>query len=112
MLKIIAAFNLPLSQETKLSVCSRTVQCEIGIVKFSPIVLDLHGCIVTLDAMGTQKLIAEQIITQGGDYVLALKGNQGNLFEAVQQRFERAQAQGFQDLETTFMKPPKRVMVG
>ena len=65
-------------------------------------VLDLHDCIVTLDAMGTQKLIAEQIITQGGDYVLALKGNQGNLFEAVQQRFERAQAQGFQDLEHDF----------
>jgi len=62
-------------------------------------VLDLHGCIVTIDAMGTQKTIAEQIVQQGGDYVLALKGNQGNLFEAVQQRFETAQAQDYQALE-------------
>jgi predicted transposase YbfD/YdcC len=62
-------------------------------------VLDLHGCIVTIDAMGTQKPIAEQIIRQGGDYVLALKGNQGNLFEAVQHQFEAAQAQGFQTIE-------------
>lgn len=65
-------------------------------------VLDLHGCIVTIDAMGTQKAIAEQIMTQGGDYVLALKGNQENLFEAVQQRFGTAQAQGVQHLEPDF----------
>jgi predicted transposase YbfD/YdcC len=51
-------------------------------------VLDLQGCIVTIDAMGTQKTIAQQIVKPGGDYVLALKGNQGNLFEAVQQQFE------------------------
>ena len=31
-------------------------------------VLDLHGCIVTIDAMGTQKEIAKQIVEQGGDY--------------------------------------------
>ena len=65
-------------------------------------VLDLHGCIVTIDAMGTQKHIAEQIIEQGGDYVLALKGNQGNLFEDVQQIFEWAQSQAFKDIEHDF----------
>jgi len=37
--------------------------------------LHLAGCIVTIDAMGCQVKIAEQIIDQGGDYVLALKGN-------------------------------------
>ncbi len=65
-------------------------------------VLDINGCIVTIDAMGTQKKIAKQIIAQGGDYVLALKGNQGNLFEDVQQIFEQAQAQDFQGLEHDF----------
>ena len=65
-------------------------------------VLDINGCIVTIDAMGTQKKIAQQIIAQGGDYVLALKGNQGNLFEDVQQIFEQAQAQDFQGLEHDF----------
>ncbi len=45
--------------------------------------LDLKGHIVTLDAMGTQKVIAKQIIEQGGDYILALKGNQGTLNDDV-----------------------------
>lgn len=45
--------------------------------------LDLKGQIVTIDAMGTQKAIAKQIIEQGGDYILALKGNQGSLNEDV-----------------------------
>ena len=65
-------------------------------------VLDIHGCIVTLDAMGTQKEIAQQIIAQGGDYVLALKGNQGNLFEDVQQLFDWAQSHTFQGIEHDF----------
>jgi predicted transposase YbfD/YdcC len=43
--------------------------------------LALEGCIVTIDAMGTQTKIAEQIIDQLGDYALALKDNQGNLYE-------------------------------
>ena len=45
--------------------------------------LDLKGQIVTIDAMGTQKAIAKQIIEQEGDYVLALKGNQGSLNDDV-----------------------------
>lgn len=45
--------------------------------------LDLKGHIVTLDAMGTQKAIAKQIVEQGGDYILALKGNQGTLNDDV-----------------------------
>ncbi len=45
--------------------------------------LDLNGHIVTIDAMGTQKSIVKQIIEQGGDYILALKGNQGTLNEDV-----------------------------
>ena len=49
--------------------------------------LDLSGCIVTIDAMGTQRAIAQTIVEQGADYVLALKGNQGHLFEDVQEVF-------------------------
>jgi predicted transposase YbfD/YdcC len=65
-------------------------------------VLDLQGCIVTIDAMGTQKAIAEQIVAQGGDYVLALKGNQGNLFEDVEQLFDWATSQAFSGIEHDF----------
>jgi predicted transposase YbfD/YdcC len=45
--------------------------------------LDLQGCIVTLDALGCQKGIAQQIVEQGGDYVLAVKGNQPTLFADI-----------------------------
>ncbi len=45
--------------------------------------VDVQGAIVTIDAMGTQKAIAAQIVEQGGDYVLALKKNQGKLHNAV-----------------------------
>jgi predicted transposase YbfD/YdcC len=46
-------------------------------------IVDLRGAIITIDAMGTQKAIAERIIAGGADYVLALKGNQGQLHQAV-----------------------------
>jgi predicted transposase YbfD/YdcC len=49
--------------------------------------LDLKGCIVTIDAMGCQQAIARQIIDQGGDYILGLKGNQGLTLEAVEEHF-------------------------
>src|SRR5919107_164597 len=45
--------------------------------------VDIKGAIVTIDAMGTQKAIAEQIIEGEADYVLALKGNQETLHRAV-----------------------------
>lgn len=45
--------------------------------------VDIQGAIITSDAMGTQKAIAAQIIAGGGDYVLALKGNQETLHQAV-----------------------------
>lgn len=61
-------------------------------------VLDLTGCVVTIDAMGTQKAIAQQIIDRGGDYVLSLKGNQGNLHQDVQQLFAWGRQTAFQDM--------------
>jgi predicted transposase YbfD/YdcC len=45
--------------------------------------LSLKGTIVTADALNCQRAIAQQIIRQGGDYALALKGNQGTLHDDV-----------------------------
>jgi predicted transposase YbfD/YdcC len=45
--------------------------------------IDIRGTIITIDAMGTQTAIAEQIVEGGADYVLALKGNQETLHQAV-----------------------------
>lgn len=50
--------------------------------------LDVSGCIVTIDAMGCQKEIARLIIEDSGDYVLALKENQGQLYQEVKELFE------------------------
>jgi predicted transposase YbfD/YdcC len=61
-------------------------------------VLALRGCIVTIDAMGCQTAIAQAIIDQGADYVLALKGNQPALEQAVQAMFAAAQATGFRGI--------------
>ena len=57
--------------------------------------LALAGCIVTIDAMGTQIKIAAQIIEQEGDYALALKDNQGNLYDEVKATFALAEKDGF-----------------
>jgi predicted transposase YbfD/YdcC len=46
-------------------------------------VLAIKGCIVTIDAMGCQTEIAEKIIETGADYILAVKGNQGNLEQGI-----------------------------
>lgn len=60
--------------------------------------LDLSGCIVTIDAMGTQKQIAKQIIEQNGDYALALKKNHGLLYQKVETLFATARQENFESV--------------
>jgi predicted transposase YbfD/YdcC len=50
--------------------------------------LNLEGAVVTIDAMGCQKNIAHKIIAAGGNYVLAVKGNQGQLHMQIKKHFE------------------------
>jgi predicted transposase YbfD/YdcC len=57
--------------------------------------LALSGCIVTIDAIGTQTKIAQTIIDAGADYVLSVKENQGHLYEDVSVLFGVDQAQNF-----------------
>ena len=64
--------------------------------------LELSGCLVTLDAMGTQRATAKQITDQGGDYVLALKSNHPTLYEDVRTFFEEAQAKQYQGIDHDF----------
>lgn len=51
-------------------------------------VLELKGCIVTMDAMGCQKEIVKEVREQGAEYLVALKENQGHLYEDTQYLFE------------------------
>ena len=60
---------------------------EITAVPLLLRLLELKGCIVTLDALHCQKDTAAEILKQGADYVLALKGNQGTLYNEVESFF-------------------------
>lgn len=64
--------------------------------------LYLSGCIVTIDAMGTQREIAGQIIDAQADYILALKANQGQLYEDVMEWFDWAESQSFQTMPVDY----------
>ena len=56
---------------------------EITAIPTRLSLIDIHGAIITIDAMGTQTAIAEKIVDGGGDYLLALKGNQGTVHDAA-----------------------------
>jgi predicted transposase YbfD/YdcC len=57
--------------------------------------LDVTGCLVTIDAIGTQTEIAKTIVDRGGDYLLAVKENQGHLYEAMERLFGIEEQEGF-----------------
>src|SRR5665213_1592806 len=59
--------------------------------------VDIKGAIITIDAMGTQKAIAKQIVEQEADYVLALKGNQETLHQAVIEHIDKQSENDFAD---------------
>ena len=63
--------------------------------------MDIRGSVITADALNCQKEIANQIIEQGADYVLAVKGNQQSLHEDIELFFEDGISEGF-DVPATF----------
>ncbi len=67
-------------------------------------ILELSGCIVTIDAMGCQKHIAEQIVEKGADYILALKANHENLHKEVESYFGEAIQYGIEDYDIEYCK--------
>lgn len=66
--------------------------------------LDVSGCIVTLDAMGAQKKIAQAIRDEKADYVLRVKDNQGNLHLDLQDWFAHADQVDFADMNSDYAK--------
>jgi predicted transposase YbfD/YdcC len=59
--------------------------------------LEISGCIVTIDAMGCQKDICKTIVEKDADYVFSLKGNQGSLHSNVALFFQDQKRNGFKD---------------
>src|SRR5271169_1748603 len=64
--------------------------------------VDIKGAIITIDAMGTQKAIAAEIIDGKADYVLGLKGNQETLHQAVIDHIEEESKDGFVKAKARF----------
>lgn len=79
--------------ETRLTLGQVAVDSKSNEITAIPLLLellDLKDAIVTIDAMGCQKEIAAKILSRGGDYVLALKGNHEKLHDAVNEMFTTA----------------------
>lgn len=66
--------------------------------------LSITGCIVTIDAMGCQKKIAQKIRDKQADYVLAVKANQGKLHQDIRDWFAYAEKTAFKDIDHDFHK--------
>lgn len=64
--------------------------------------LDIKGAVITIDAMGCQKAIAKKIIQKEAAYVLAVKGNQGHLSNAIRDFFSIAHEENFKELSHQF----------
>jgi predicted transposase YbfD/YdcC len=88
--------------ENNLVLGQQAVDCKSNEITAIPKLLeiiDVAGAIVTIDAMGCQKEIAAKIVDKGGDYVLALKGNQENLHNDVEKLFLEGLENDFEGLE-------------
>lgn len=89
------------SSAQKLVLGARAVAEKSNEITAIPELLELlalKGAIITIDAMGCQRMIAEKIIDKKADYVLGLKGNQGSLRQDVELLFDEQMARGFKDI--------------
>jgi predicted transposase YbfD/YdcC len=75
---------------------------EIKAIPALLALLDISGCIITIDAMGTQSEIAAEIRQRGADYVLSLKANHPTLYQQVSQWFQAAEATAFEGIEFSY----------
>ncbi len=90
------------ASENRLMLGQVKVESKTNEIKAIPALLkllDITGCIITIDAMGTQTEIAKQIIDKGADYVLCLKANHPTLWNQVRVWFEQAQQNRFEEIE-------------
>jgi predicted transposase YbfD/YdcC len=90
------------ASEQRLVLAQETVEDKTNEITVLPDlleVLEVEGCLVTIDAMGTQREIAEQITSRGGEYVLALKSNHPRLYGDVTSFFEDAVDRGLPGMD-------------
>lgn len=98
------ALNVVSAWASEVSVVLGQVVCEEKSNEITAIpellkILDLEGCIVTIDAMGCQKEIVKEMAGRGADYVISLKGNQGTLHQKIKDYLDWAERIGFKDIK-------------
>ncbi len=97
------ALNVVSAWASEQSVVVGQVRCEEKSNEITAIpellkILDLQGCIVTIDAMGCQTEIVKEIVEKGADYVISLKGNQGNLHQDIKDYLDWAERIKFKEI--------------
>ena len=95
MVSAWATQNQLVLEQTKVADKSNEITAIPALLQL----LDITGCIVTVDAIGTQTKIAETIVAGGGDYLLAVKENQGHLYEDIHCLFEVDVAHGIEQAQ-------------
>ena len=98
---VLAEFGLTLGQ-----VATEEKSNEITAIPELLKLIDLKGSVITIDAMGTQVAIAEQIVDGEGDFILALKANQNGLFQQVMNCVEDHITDDFVRLTTERLEEP------
>ena len=97
------ALNMVSAWASEQSVVLGQVRCEEKSNEITAIpellkILNLAGCVVTIDAIGCQKEIVREIVEKEADYVISLKGNQGNLHWAIKEYLDWAERIGFKEI--------------
>lgn len=102
------ALNVVSAWASEQSMVLGQVRCEEKSNEITAIpellkILNLANCIVTIDAMGCQTEIVKQIVGQGADYVISLKGNQGNLHQDIKDYLDWAERIKFKDIKYDYV---------
>jgi predicted transposase YbfD/YdcC len=97
------ALNVVSAWASEASVVLGQVKCQEKSNEITAIpellkILDLEGCVVTIDAIGCQKEIVKEIVAKEADYVISLKGNQGTLHREVKDYLDWAERIKFKDI--------------
>lgn len=98
---------------TQANLCLGLVACDADSNEITAIprlldLLDLEGALVTIDAIGCQKKIAEQVIDGGGDYLLVVKENQEKLYEDIEACFARAAEMDWEGVACSYYEKEER----
>jgi len=101
------ALNVVSAWASEQSVVLGQVRCEEKSNEITAIpellkILNLEGCIVTIDAIGCQTEIVGEIVEKRADYVISLKGNQGTLHQQVKDYLDWAERIGFKEIRSDY----------